>query len=694
MTARLGLRGRILLFFAAIALGALVSLGLGLWFGYHRQGSPDMFNAFVQGAVAAAFGILVLIAWIWFLFDTHVARPIEAIASAMRVRASADVSQDIDPADARYLGDLASAASLTTTSLANARNSLAQAVARETAQLASDKSKLEHLLGDVPPAVLMCTGRHHLVFYNSGARQMLSGPKIAVCLGRSLFDYLDDGTIREAHRRLIAAENPNGVVEFVCASHFGQGRLIGRMRLANDNDGDAAAYVMTLRDVSSEILAYARRDALLSDIFEHAEPNIAALSARLSGTGAQEQPAPSDADLRRELERLNATLKDFKQRFDACRADGWPMAATDSRELASALKRSLASSGIALDMQIDPVVIRCNAFDVTSLLQHLATRALGKETANMRLTIQRTGNAAQIALHWQGSIPRSDDLRRWLAEPVDGTPDGISAETILAAHSATIVVDTEGAGPSLNFTLRPIQLGPSVSLEPSRSVVYDFDLLSRIHSEKIADARLDDLTYVVFDTETTGLFPEKGDEVVQLAAVRLVRGKRVKGETFETLVNPGRPIPRSASDIHGVTDAMVAKAPTILEVVEQFHKFAEGAVLVAHNAPFDMEFLRRRERELGIRFVNPVLDTVLLSAVVFGPSQSHTLDALAERLAVPLSDTERHTAMGDTVATAEVFIKLKATLAARGIDRFGQVLSEVRLHGRLLKDLNGQTSES
>ena len=101
-----------------------------------------------------------------------------------------------------------------------------------------------------------------------------------------------------------------------------------------------------------------------------------------------------------------------------------------------------------------------------------------------------------------------------------------------------------------------------------------------------------------------------------------------------------------------------------------------------------MEFLYRREKQIGKSFVNPVLDTVSLSAVVFGPWEEHSLDALTERLGVDLPEDLRHTALGDAVATAEVFLKLKTILAGKGLVRFEDVLTEVRRHGRLVKDLN------
>ena len=113
---------------------------------------------------------------------------------------------------------------------------------------------------------------------------------------------------------------------------------------------------------------------------------------------------------------------------------------------------------------------------------------------------------------------------------------------------------------------------------------------------------------------------------------------------------------------------------------------AGGQVEVA--MPFDMEFLRRVEGQLGLTFDMPVLDTVLLSAVVYGQHEVHSLDALSHRLGITIPEEARHTALGDTLATADAFLKLMPMLTGRGLDTFGAVLTEVRKHGRLLKDLN------
>ncbi|MCV3768017.1 exonuclease domain-containing protein [Rhizobium sp. TRM95796] len=683
MLTRISLRGRILLFFVALAAGALAALAVGMWFGYHRAGSPDMLTAFIQSAIAAGFLILAIVTWIWFLFDTHLARPIARVASAMRARAHANVAHDFREEEARYLGELAEAASATAATLAQTRGALAEQVQRETTRLSSDKSKLEQLLADVPPAVLLCTGRHHIVFYNGVAQHLLSGSSRPVCLDRNVFDYLSEGPIRTAHHRLLESAEPDAIVEFLCLGPCGRRRLAGRMRLAGDNGGDQAAYVMTLRDVTTEVAAHAGRDALLGDVFALVRPIVSELR-RLAG--AHDLDMIAGDEVSPPLRRLETNLAELETRFERLRSDGWPMAAEHAREIARLLQRELDRRTRSLDIDVADIALRCNAFDIVSLMAHLIDRiSETKEAADYRLSVAPVEGAAEVALSWQGGSVCPDELKTWLDEPV--FESGATGEAILLAHGAAALAVRADEAPSISIRLQ-LSEQHAHGADVSRHVVYNFELLSRIHDEKLADARLDALTYVVFDTETTGLLPEQGDEMVQIAAVRIVNGKRIGSEVFNLLINPGRAIPRSATAIHGVTDAMVLDAVSVREAVRQFHLFAEGAVLVAHNAPFDMEFLTRRERELGLRFVNPILDTVLLSASAFGRAETHTLDALADRLGVRIEQRDRHTALGDAIATADIFIKLKDMLAGQGLVRFGDVLTKLRSHQRLVRDLN------
>lgn len=215
-----------------------------------------------------------------------------------------------------------------------------------------------------------------------------------------------------------------------------------------------------------------------------------------------------------------------------------------------------------------------------------------------------------------------------------------------------------------------VEMGSSTAYG-SRPEYYDFDLFqSSAQTRSLEDCKLSELSFTVFDTETTGLDPANGDEIIQIAAVRIVNGKLLRHERFDQCVDPQRSIPAHTIPIHGITPEMVKGQPTIDTVLPAFHQFAHDTVLVAHNAAFDMRCLQVKEKRTGVVFDHPVLDTLLLSAVVHPNQASHHLEAISERFNITIQG--RHTALGDALATAEIFLRLIPLLAAQGIDTLGQ----------------------
>jgi DNA polymerase-3 subunit epsilon len=220
--------------------------------------------------------------------------------------------------------------------------------------------------------------------------------------------------------------------------------------------------------------------------------------------------------------------------------------------------------------------------------------------------------------------------------------------------------------------------GPRTEPAPdSRPEFYDFDLFQTSPgSRELDEHTLAEITYTVFDTETTGLDPSSGDEIIQIGATRIVNGKLLRHESFEQLVNPQRSIPEPSIAIHGIRPEMLVGQPTIDQVLPAFHAFAQDTVLVAHNAAFDMRFLQLKEAQTGVRFDQPVLDTLLLSALLHPSQETHALEAIAMRLGVDA--TGRHAALRDAMVTAEVFLKLVPLLADKGIRTLGQAIEAAR----------------
>lgn len=226
--------------------------------------------------------------------------------------------------------------------------------------------------------------------------------------------------------------------------------------------------------------------------------------------------------------------------------------------------------------------------------------------------------------------------------------------------------------------------GDALTADDERPEFFDFDWFETPpRFDASLDVPLSRLTYTVFDLETTGLNPSDGDEIIEIGAVRVVNQRVRRAETLHQLIAPKGRISASSQAVHGLTPAMLAGQPPLPAVMPGFHGFTEGTVLVAHNAAFDMRFLELSQAETGLHFDQPVLDTLLLSAVVHPEQGSHGLDAIAQRFGLPVFD--RHHALGDALLTAEVWLRLMPLLHEKGIVTLAQALDASRQtwHARL-----------
>ena len=170
-------------------------------------------------------------------------------------------------------------------------------------------------------------------------------------------------------------------------------------------------------------------------------------------------------------------------------------------------------------------------------------------------------------------------------------------------------------------------------------------------------------TFVVFDLETTGFSPSK-NQIIEIGAVKVVNGSIT--ERFSTFVNPKVPIPFEIEQLTSINDDMVLDAPTIDEILPKFMEFCQDAVMVAHNADFDMSFIKHNCSALGLKCEKTVLDTVALSRVLLPALNRFKLDTVAKALNVSLA--HHHRAVDDAACTAEIFVKLVEMLRDRGVE--------------------------
>jgi DNA polymerase-3 subunit epsilon len=203
------------------------------------------------------------------------------------------------------------------------------------------------------------------------------------------------------------------------------------------------------------------------------------------------------------------------------------------------------------------------------------------------------------------------------------------------------------------------------------SVVRERQAPTPVTSE-LPGRRLDTLSFVVVDVETTGGSPGGGDRITEFCAVTVMNGE--VADVFETLVNPQRPIPPAVTRLTRITWDMVSRAPTIRDVAPRIAEALRGHVFVGHNAAFDWRFVSwELSRYAGCTIAGERLCTVRLARAVVPNILRRTLDSLAYYYGI--ENHARHRAGGDALATAKVLLRLLD--AAR--DRGCETLEDLRL---------------
>lgn len=178
---------------------------------------------------------------------------------------------------------------------------------------------------------------------------------------------------------------------------------------------------------------------------------------------------------------------------------------------------------------------------------------------------------------------------------------------------------------------------------------------------------LKEMTFVVFDTETTGFHYYRGDKIIEIGALIIENGRISSMPPFNQRVNPERSIPPFTSQITGIAYEDVADKPTILPVLTEFVEYIGHHHLVAHCASFDIGFVNHSlQQYLRRKLSNPVVDTFDLARTLYH-RKNHTLDDLLEQFEIQPEVGQRHTAYGDALLTAQLFLKMLDQLEQRSI---------------------------
>jgi len=584
------------------------------------------------------------------------------------------------------------------------RADVAAEVARASASVRLERNRLAALMSELTQSVVVCNRDGRILLYNQRARMQfralsdapqLAGGAELIGIGRSIYAVFDKRLVAHAlesisHRRARGAQQPSA--QFVTTTRGGQLLRVQVAPVHDAGEDEAEAdrlggFVLMLDNITRSFEEESARGQLLHGLTEGSRASLASLQAAVEMLGYDDlEPAMRErflGVLRDEVRTLAGRVDEVaRQSADSLRTR-WPLEEMRGAEFVELAARQVgAHCGVpAMVGAVDAGLwLRLDSFSMLQALAYLGQRLVDEFAVRaLTLRLAATGARAQLDLVWTGHAMSTETVMSWEMDAmrIGAETHPLSVRDVVERHDAEMWFERDRAAHQAFFRfLLPLASSGDEAAEglaevESRPEFFDFDLFAVSESDAALDERpLSELVYTVFDTETTGLNPSGGDEIIQIGAARVVNGRLLRQESFEQLVDPGRDIPAAGIPIHGITPDMVVGQPRIDEVLPAFHQFAQDTVLVAHNAAFDMKFLQLLEPRTGLRFQQPVLDTLLLSAVVHPNQESHRLEAIAERFGITVLG--RHTALGDAVVTAEVLLKLIPLLKDMGIVTLAQ----------------------
>ncbi|MCK0508525.1 3'-5' exonuclease [Aromatoleum anaerobium] len=593
--------------------------------------------------------------------------------------------------------------------LAEQRDALLQDVeaqiARAKESLEEEKNRLAALMSELTQSVLVCNLDGRILLYNNRARtqfrSLSQAPAVAnggelIGLGRSIYGVFDRNLINHAlesiqHRLRRSSVQP--VAKFVTttrAGHLLRAQMAPVLSVAQEGAAERSitGFILMLDDITRNFENESRRDQMLHTLTEGnraALANVRAAAEMLDYPDLQgELQERFRKVIRDEVSAMSRRLDETANEFaDALKAR-WPLEEMLGADLVAAAQRRIVKVlkvPAKLEEIDESLWVKVDSFSLLQALTYLASRLSDEfEIREVRFRLSGAGRLVHLDLIWSGQAMSTETVMSWELEPMRFADENspLTVRDVIERNDGEMWLEREKVRHRAFFRIVLPAALPREELDPAaflkgeaRPEYYDFDLFKWSEkSHALEDRLLSELTYTVFDTETTGLDPSNGDEIIQIGATRIVNGKLLRQESFEQLIDPVRGLSPESIKIHGITPDMLAGQPTIAKVLPAFHAFAQDTVLIAHNAAFDMRFLQLKENLTGLRFDQPVLDTLLLSAVVHPNQESHRLEAIAERL--NLTIIGRHTALGDAIVTAEVLLKLIPLLAEKGIRTLGE----------------------
>ena len=539
-----------------------------------------------------------------------------------------------------------------------------------------ERNLLAAIMAELPQGVIICNKSGRILLFNSLAKKIFTQgthsnrPDYFIGLGRSIFHLIDKGLIAHAIEEIeerLNNDRQNVASYFITPIH--RDHLISVETIpVLDQERQITGFILTFQDVTDEINQYDKTHENLTSLGQGLSKHIKLVKEILN-------QSPEHHPLIKTLDQLPLQYEQITNSVLDIILTKLPLTKLFLSDFFYSLKQKLYSlHEIKLNIthQTEDNRMIADTYSFTAALIFLF-KSLSEITLNTEFNVSslKKDDTVIFKITWQNNPIKKDRIKALLSRRINALPslfyvlkqNNALFQTICETHDdcsqINIVTQADLKTPLKEKHRSPIIAG-------SRPEFYDFDLFKGEEENiDLLNTNLKHITYTVFDTETTGLNPDGGDEIISIAAVRIVNNRIVYQDIFEELVDPNRDIPMESYKIHGINYEMVAGKNDISTILPVFKKFTANTVLVGHNIAFDMKMLKVKEKSTHIKFPNPVLDTLLLSAILHPVHEQHDMENIAKRLGVNIIG--RHTALGDTIATAQIFLKLVPILNSNGV---------------------------
>ena len=618
------------------------------------MGKENLFP--LTGIAFIVFGAL------WVVFDitynTYI-RPLKKMAGEASVIYESNPSHRIKIKGSKDITNLSRVINDFADMFENLNKTITEQILAARKETEKERNLLAAIMAELPQGVIICNKSGRILLFNSLAKKIFThkqsppGTEHFIGLGRSIFHLIDKNlvahAIDEIAQHLNNREKSVGSY-FITPIYTGDLISVEAIPILDQNS-TMTGFILAVHDISPDIQKYEIIDNQLTE---------------LQAVFENEKSANNFNEIETKYQQVSDIIRDLS-------LSRLPLTTLNLKNFLQTLQKKTGHGDIRINIFNDHWNIRilADAYSFSRalvfLFKNLSRLSSQKE---FNLVITHPAGSINFEISWDESCLLAD-VETIMHQRINALPGfgyvikfNNAKITFLSQDKATCsginILAKEG-----KKSLSPVKQRAPV-MAGSRPEFYDFDLFSvDSQSKNLLDTSLKEITYTVFDTETTGLNPDGGDEIISIGAVRIVNNRIVYQDIFEELVDPKRDIPIESYRIHGINYEMVMEKEPIKKVLPRFRQFTSDTVLLGHNIAFDMKMLKLKEKSTGIKFNNPTLDTLLLSAVLHPVHEQHDMENIAKRLGVNIIG--RHTALGDAITTAEIFKKLIPILNSNGI---------------------------